>query len=75
MYFANIRRVCASIAGKDPIISIIKGTKNHSKTKTRFLNQLIPFGRLGRIVQLKATQIKLVKIVNLNNNPAILGKL
>jgi len=75
MYLANISRVWASIAGAEPIINMMNGTKIHSKIKITFLNQLIPLGRGGKIVQLKNIQVKLVSSVNLNNKPVILGKL
>jgi len=75
MYLANISRLCASNAGDEPRINIMAGTKNHSKTKTTFLNQLTPLGRLGKIVQLKNIQIKLASSVNWNNTPVTFGKL
>jgi len=75
IYFANIILVCASNAGVDPKINIIKGTRTHSMTITTFFIQLTPFGRGGKIVLLKIIQAKLVPKVKLSNKPVILGKL
>jgi hypothetical protein len=57
------------------MIRMIKGTKTHSRTRSTCLNQLIPLGRGGRMVQLKKIQVKLVNKVNLNNKPVIRGRL
>ena len=75
MGLARASLVCASRAGVEPKISIMKGTITHSIIITTFFVQLTPLGRGGRIVRLKIIQVKLVPRVKLSNNPVILGRL